>query len=291
MDEFTVQAKAREFMSGLDLSRVNTDLSVYVEKAGASLFAEELDDGESGYTMTKRDGTSIITVNERERIERQRFSTCHEIGHLVLGLSSNHEAIPSWSYAKRHENEMWCDIFAAELLMPAAVFQADVDGESPSFALVERLRVKYGTSFPATASRVAALSDYPCAFITMDAKIIRYASRSVPLRKLNAWVAPKTPIPQGSVAYQLVKDGERQGESSDVAQDVWFSDWIKGYDLNEISRHYAEYDQTFSLIWFEADDGPDEPVNTFVRQSNPSDDELLKELDGVLPWPSKKKRR
>ena len=124
MDELTVQAKARQFMMGLDLSRIDCDLSVYLEKVRGRLKKEELGEGESGYTLTKRDGTSTIVVNELERRERQRFSACHEIGHIVLELSSNHREIPSWSYAKRDENEIWCDMFAAELLMPFDQFKA-----------------------------------------------------------------------------------------------------------------------------------------------------------------------
>lgn len=290
MDEVTAQSKARQFMAGLDLSMISTDLSVYINKVKARLKTEELGEGESGYTLTKRDGTSTIVVNELERIQRQRFSICHEIGHLVLELGSNHKETPPWSYVKRDENEIWCDMFAAELLMPWDSFKRDMDHEEPSFELVERLSNKYRTSFSATASRVAALSDYPCAFVTMDSSIIRHASRSLPLRKLNAWVAPRTPIPQGSVAYDLVKNDERSGESSVVSQDVWFADWLQGYDLVELAKHYPEYNETFSLIWFDIDDGPDEPVNTFRRDLQ-GDSELLKELDGVLPWPGKRKRK
>lgn len=288
MDEFTVQLKAREFMAGLDLSRIDTDLSVYANKVKARLRAGEMGDGESGYTLTKRDGTSTIIVNELERLERQRFSTCHEVGHLVLGLTSNHKESPSWSYAKRDENEIWCDVFAAELLMPAERFAADVNKATPSFEMIELLRTKYKTSFSATASRVAALSEYPCAFVTMNSSVIRHASRSSALRKLNAWIAPRTPIPPGSVAFQLVNDSLYSGEDS-VAQDVWFMDWLRGYDLTELSKHYPEYDETFSLIWFDSDDGPDEAVNTFTRIDHQSgDSELLQELDGVLSWKKRK---
>jgi Zn-dependent peptidase ImmA (M78 family) len=290
LDELTVLSKARQFMAGLDLSKIHTDLSVYIDKVRARLKTEDLGEGESGYTLTKRDGTSTIIVNEQERFERQRFSVCHEIGHIVLELGSSHEKTPPWSYAKRHENEIWCDMFAAELLMPYEMLKIDIDGEQPSFEIVERIRAKYITSFPATASRVAALTDYPCAFVTMDAKIIRYAARSAALRKLNAWVAPKTPIPEGSVASRLSKDGERTGADSNIAQDLWFTDWLQGYDLTEMARHYPEYDQTFSLLWFEDDDGPAMPVNTFSKGQQ-VDDGLLKELDGILPWPGRKKRR
>jgi Zn-dependent peptidase ImmA (M78 family) len=290
IDELNIRTKARQFMEGLDLSRIDTDLSVYIQKVNARLKAEEMDEGESGYTLTKRDGTSTIIVNELERRERQRFSACHEIGHIVLELSSNHEETPPWSYAKREENEIACDIFAAELLMPYDQFKAEVDKEEPSFELVERLRAKYVTSFAATASRVAAVTDYPCAFVTMNSSVIRHASRSIALRTLNAWIVPKSPISGGSVAYQLVKDGKRSGESSDISQDVWFQDWPQGYDLTELAKHYPEYDETFALLWFEGDSGPEEPVNTFSRRLQ-EDDGGLKELDGVLRFSERKKRR
>lgn len=290
MDELTVQTKARQFMAGLDLSRIDTDLSVYLDKVRARLKKEDLDEGESGYTLTKRDGTSTIVVNERERLERQRFSVCHEVGHIVLELSSNHREIPSWSYAKRDENEIWCDMFAAELLMPYDKFKTDVDKEDPSFELIERLRLKYATSFSATASRMAAVSDYPCAFVTMNSTAIRHASRSVALRKLNAWIAPRTPIPTGSLAHQLISDEVKSEGLELVSQDVWFQDWPQGYELTELAKHYPNYDETFSLLWFENDDGPDEPVNTFSAKPA-ADDDLLKELDGVLSFPAKRHRR
>lgn len=290
MDDLTVQTKARQFMAGLDLSGIDSNLSVYIEKVRARLKKEELDEGESGYTLTKRDGTSTIVVNELERLERQRFSACHEVGHIVLELSSNHREIPSWSYAKRDENEIWCDMFAAELLMPYEKFKADVDKEAPSFELIERLRLKYVTSFSATASRMAAVSDYPCAFVTMNSTVIRHASRSVALRKLNAWIPPRTPIPPGSLAHQLIS-GEVRSEGLElVSQDVWFQDWPQGYELAELAKHYPDYDETFSLLWFENDDGPDEPVNTFSAKPA-ADDGLLRELDGVLSFFEKRRRR
>lgn len=289
IDELDIRNKARQFMAGLDLSRIDADLSVYIQKVRARLKTEEMDEGESGYTLTKRDGTSTIIVNELERRERQRFSACHEIGHIVLELSSNHEESPPWSYAKRVDNEIACDMFAAELLMPYDQFKADVDKAEPSFELVERLRAKYVTSFSATASRVAAVADYPCAFVTMNSSVIRHASRSAALRTLHAWIAPKSPIPDGSVAYQLVKDSQRSGESADVSQDVWFQDWPQGYDLAELAKHYPEYDETFALLWFESDSGPEEPVNTSSGKPR-EDDGGLKELDGVLQF-SKRARR
>jgi Zn-dependent peptidase ImmA (M78 family) len=290
IDELAIRSAARQFMAGLDISNIANDLSVYTKKVKAKLGAEEMGDGQSGYTLTKRDGSSVIIVNELERRERQRFSTCHEVGHIVLGLKSDHRETPAWSYSKRDENEISCDIFAAELLMPFEDFKRDVDQEEPSFELVESLRAKYVVSFSACASRVAAVTQHPCAFVTMSSSVIRHASRSMALRHLNAWIVPKSPIPPGSVARRLVEEQEFSGDDAAVSQDVWFQDWPKGYDLIELAKHYPSYDETFSLLWFEQDSGPDEPVKNFAGVPVEEDDGGMKELDGALSF-SKRVRR
>jgi len=290
IDELSIRMKARQFMAGLDLSRVDEDLSVYVEKVNAKLSTEEMDEGESGYTLTRRNGKSSIVVNDLERKERQRFSACHEVAHLVLGLASNHQETPSWSYAKRDDNEIACDIFASELLMPFDAFKRDVDQEEPSFELVERLRAKYVVSFAACASRLAAVTDYPCAFVFMNSTVVRYASRSKALRELNAWVEMRAPIPAGSVAARLIQEGEWSGEDSGISQDVWFRDWPKGYDLVELAKHYPAFEETFSLLWFEQDSGPEEPVQNWSSTPVQEDDEL-RELDGVLSFHKRSRKK
>ena len=290
INELDIRQKAMRFMAGLDLSGIDKDLSVYVKKVNAKLSAEEMGEGESGYTLTRRDGKSSIVVNELERRERQRFTICHEVAHLVLGLHSNHKEAPAWSYAKRDDNEISCDIFASELLMPFETFKRDVDQEEPSFDLVERLRAKYVVSFSACASRLTGVTDYPCAFVLMDSNVVRYASRSIALRTLNAWIEMKAPIPLGSVARKLIDEGSWSGEA-EVSQDIWFRDWPKGYDLIELAKHYPSYDETFSLLWFDQDSGPDEPVKNWSGVPQYEDYGGLKELDGVLSFSRKVRRR
>ena len=104
MDESDVRQKARAFIAKVDVSNIRGDLSPYVTAANAKVKKDELGEGESGYTITKPNGKHIITVNSLETEERQRFTICHEIAHIVLDLESSHEEVPSWSYAKRHPN-------------------------------------------------------------------------------------------------------------------------------------------------------------------------------------------
>lgn len=153
MDEADVTQKARAFVAKVDVSGIREDLTPYVVAANAKVKKEELSEGESGYTITKPNGKHVITVNSLETEERQRFTICHEIAHIVLALESSHEEVPSWSYAKRHPNEIACDTFAAELLMPYQQWLSLVPKEEPSLELIQGMAALFSTSFPAAASR------------------------------------------------------------------------------------------------------------------------------------------
>lgn len=289
MDEADVQQRARAFVAGLDTSNIQNDLTPYALAASAKIVTEELGEGESGYTITKPSGKHVITVNSLEPIERQRFTICHEVAHIVLGLSSSHSEVPSWSYAKRDVNEVMCDVFAAELLMPYAAWRAKVPPMQPSGGVIEYMAAEFRTSFPAAASRYATLSDRPCAFVTMDRGQVRYAARSTSLRRVGAWIPPRSPMPSGSVAYRLREAGLSAMETDEVAQDIWFESWDKGLDLIELSRHYGRTDTTVALLWFDEEELPEVEVNRFgVRVAN---EEGLSELTGELPWPSGKRKR
>jgi len=289
MDEMEVRQKARAFIAKIDILEIRSDLTPYVIAANAKVKEDELGEGESGYTITMSNGKHIITVNSLETEERQRFTICHEIAHIVLDLASNHEEVPSWSYTKRHPNEIACDAFAAELLMPYQQWLSSLPKEEPSLELIQHMAELFGTSFPATASRFASLSDTPCAFVTMERGAVRYAVRSTSLRQAGAWISPRSVIPVGSMAHQIRSIGHSAIDIGEVPQDVWFDDWEKGLDLWELSRHYARTDTTISLLWFGNDDLPEVEVNRFGARIK--DDGGLPELTGELPWPGRSRRR
>ena len=289
IDEVDIQQKARAFVASVDTSNIQNDLSAYMQKANAKLKKEDMSDGESGFLVTRTNGLHIITVNSLQPEQRQRFTVCHEIAHIVLGLPSQHDELPSWSYFKRDFNEVKCDIFAAELLMPYRMFKDKIPKDEPSIKVIEFLAAEFRTSFPAAASRYATLIDIPCAFVTMEGGYVRHAARSTALRNARALIPSRSVIPSGSVAHHLRSEGKSLIETSEVAQDVWFEDWKKGVDLWEMSRHYQRFDTTVSLLWFPEEDLPEVEVDRFGKLV--IDDSGLTELSGELPWAGKKKRR
>lgn len=289
MDDGTAQQRARAFIAAVDISAIRTDLTAYAQAANAILRMEPLEPGQSGFTLTRPNGQHVITVNSLETEERLRFTVCHEIGHIVLGLPSSHEEIPSWAFAKRDPNEILCDVFAAELLMPCRLFKKRIPAGEPSIEVLEALAGEFGTSFPAAASRYATLTDLPCALVTMQLGIVRYAARSTALRSAGAWIAPRTPIPAGSVAHRLRAAGVDANDSDELPQDVWFENWQADGDLSELSRHYARFDTTLSLLWFLREDAPEFERDRFGKSV--VDDGGLAELTGELPWPGRRRRK
>src|SRR5215469_9890435 len=111
--------------------------------------------------------------------------------------------------------------------------------------------------------RYATLADLPCALVTMQLGIVRYAARSTPLRSAGAWIAPRTPIPACSVAHRPRTAGVDANDSGELPQDVWFENWQADGDLCELSRHYVRFDTTLSLLWFLPEDMPEIETDRF----------------------------
>ena len=243
MDEQDVVRKARGFMQGLDLSNIRESLDPYLTKASARVREEELDPGESG-TVAEIKGKLVITVNSNESIDRRRFTICHELGHKVLGLDSSHQHIPPWGLVKRDMTEVLCDVFAAELLMPHDQFSAACRNREPSLPTMLSLMESFKTSFPATGSRFARLTNSPCAFVNMQGGLVRYAAMSTPLRALGARITLKTPIPARSLAARLRQAKASEYQDEEFSQDEWFENWPSGLDLIELSRHHEASDTT-----------------------------------------------
>lgn len=207
----------------------------------------------------------------------------------MLELPSSHVEIPPWSLAKRDPNEIACDWYASELLMPYATWKELLPEEEPSVELIEKMAKLFGASFHATASRYATLAPIPCALITMSKGIIRHAARSTTLRQQGAWIAPRSPIPVESLAARLRTDGNYATATDELPQDTWFEDCPRDLYLWELSRHYPKTDTTIALVWFDKEELPETETDRFGQHIE--DDGGLPELTGELPWPGRSRRR
>lgn len=288
MDEFAAVLKAREFVRKVNPAAVPVEVEDYVKEAKAVLRLEtDLGPDEPGWSMSSG-GKHYICVNANDRPERQRFTICHELAHILLGLKSEHSALPWWSYAKRPPDEITCDVFAAELLLPYRVFKPLVDSIATEMDEIEKLAGKVLASFTATGSRFAAVHSEPCAFVLSEQGKVRYASRSNTLKDAYAWIQPRLDLPRGSLS-EKARAGARIDGSEKVDADIWLHEWERGGVLVEEVRHFPQWDQTLTLLSFEDGEAPPAKRQDELRED---EEELgLQELDGNLRWPSKKRRR
>ena len=287
VDESTAEIKARVLVSKVKPKTIPVSVDAYVNYVGAVLRHQaDLGQDEPGWSFENA-GKEYICVNANDSAERQRFTICHELGHIVLRLRSDHKALPWWSYVKRPPEEICCDVFAAELLLPINLFKPLAEQQTISFAAVDELAAKFEASRTATGSRFVAAIRTPCAFVLSEKGKIRYATRSGSLRDANAWIQPRICLPKGSVS-ERVRAGAECGGPEQIDADEWFSAWERGGVLQEEARHLERWDQTLSLLWFENDKIPPAMDGSSEEEG---EDELLKELEGILPWPNRKCRR
>ena len=287
MDEFSVVLRARTFVRETGSLGLPPSVEAYVQQIGGVLRHEaDLPNDEPGYSF-ESNGRHFICINDKDSEKRRRFTACHEIAHIVLGLPSDHSSMPWWSYAKRPKNEVLCDVFAVELLLPKQLFEPLVREEQIGLSAIDELGRRFLASATATGSRYAMVMDAPCAFVLSENGVVRYASRSKTLRDAGGWIPPRMEVPPETLSAGL-RAGSMETAPDKVAADVWFSDWRRGGMVLEQARFLKPWDQTLTLLWFE-----DEEVPPPTRDTSDTKDEepLLRELDGILPWPGKRRRR
>lgn len=292
MEELTAILKARQFVKDVGVVSVPVDIAHFAAAANAKIKVNrDLNDAESGQTFP-HGGKNVIIVNGNHREERQRFTVLHEIAHIVLNLPSQHHGdhmstSDLFSYRQRPKEEILCDVFAAECLLPSDHFKKDIEDIDVSLGVVKRLAERYKASLASTGSRFAVNSDVPCAFVLMEHGKIRYVSSSLQLRELNGWIDIGVAAPKESVAHRLFgKTSFETEEYDEIEPDIWFNNGIGNYELvAEESILLSEWDQCLSLIWI------DEQIrsigNSHSHDMDDDDEPLLEELDGFLPWPSK----
>jgi Zn-dependent peptidase ImmA (M78 family) len=91
-----------------------------------------------------------VVVNTQDDPRARAFTAVHELGHLIRARAGR---------ATGRELERWCDVFAAQLLMPPDTFVPDFEHEAHDdlLAKVDALALRYGVTPLAAAVRVARL--------------------------------------------------------------------------------------------------------------------------------------
>lgn len=128
-------------------------------------------DGELSGLAHIRDGVPIVGVNALHAPSRQRFTLAHELGHIQLHRSELERAVhvdrgslrrDGLAAAGTDPSEIEANTFAAELLMPAGLLLAALDGRSVDLeddAAVASLAKRFKVSEAAMRYRLSSLGE------------------------------------------------------------------------------------------------------------------------------------
>jgi Zn-dependent peptidase ImmA (M78 family) len=294
LSEVAAIVRARAFVRNCQIDAVPVDLNRYLEAANADLRANtRLAPGEAGNTLFVK-GRHLITVNANDTAERRRFTVLHEIAHIHLELPSVHGdgggSSSLYSYARRPPEEILCDVFAAECLLPQQFLFQDLKDAVAGFTFIDEMAQKYEASLSCTASRVAINAPFPCTYVLSQSGFVRFVTSSASMRESGFRVSIGVAVPSASITGQCLADS-RSPSSGVVGAHLWTSaDGYVDLDVSEETRLLKTWGQALTLIWPESGDTQDLGRREAYRGRD-EEEPLLKELDGVLPWPGKSKRR
>ena len=129
-------------------SRPIPDITELLEERGIKIIKLRLPSTVDGLTCDVRrtDGNdfSVIVCSDEKSIERQRFTIAHELGHVIMKVSSE------------FLEEMACNRVAAAFLIPADELRREVGRHRLNFGFGELVEIKqkYGVSAAALVTRM-----------------------------------------------------------------------------------------------------------------------------------------
>jgi hypothetical protein len=295
ISEGTAIVRARALVRSCGIDAVPVAIEAFLAAANAELqTSNQLPTGTSGMTIPLAD-RNLILINASDSIERQRFTALHEIAHIVLDLPSRHgsdsDGAGLFSYVRRPPEEIICDTFASECLLPHQFLREDMKDAVAGFDFIGRIADRYLASLACTASRVAFNAPFACAYALSQEGFVRFVACSQTLRGAKFFVSRGIQVPAASITGRCLASGQRSG-SGTVAAHTWTSaDSFSDVDLNEEVRIAGSWNQALTLLWPDDGDLPDDRDLRRPSQSDSDEECLLQELDGVLPWPGRHRRR
>lgn len=186
-------------------------------------------------------GRSII-YNPSAPRTRVAFSIAHEISHTFFPNSitgARFRNICANESKEANELERLCDLGASELLMPISAFQSAAADGGFSLSNVPSLMQRFGSSFEATAFRLA--SAHPGIAV---AGLLRYRLRVGEQRLKRASSQPQLFFIDSTVAGEEAQPKYRRQSIhlSELCQDSYIVRWNKSFPVDSVVYSAATND-------------------------------------------------
>ena len=110
--------KIQKCVQDLVIEQGSAELNIICENMGIMVLSLELPESVNGFAMQTR-GRWFIVLNNMLDDDRKRFTTAHELGHIVMHgcINSINLSLNTYFCTSKYERE--ADMFAAYLLLTA----------------------------------------------------------------------------------------------------------------------------------------------------------------------------
>lgn len=157
-----------------DLLKVPINVDKVASKLNINIVYEKLDDSVSGF-LVKKEGKTVIGLNQEHHEVRNRFTISHEVGHFILHVDQPlfidyYKGSKLYRSNKNVENykiEKQANSFAAALLMPKKLIKIEIFKLSDNLEYAEKLHslsLKFKVSTQAMDYRLKFLGHYDYGF-------------------------------------------------------------------------------------------------------------------------------
>ena len=260
---------ARHIASDNGFNSLPVNPKIIAEKSGIEVMPWKPDKlGVSGFLMRVGDdfGIGYSTAIENEGFIN--FTVAHELGHyflsghveaLIAGSEGFHYSLSGFVSNDEHERE--ADNFAAELLMPEALFKPALQAAGAGFPAIQSLADAGRTSIVATAIRFAKLADDPVAVILTTNSQIEWCFVSPELRKCPGVfpLGKRSNLPSTSTTAQFNNDPALIERAARAEAYCSLSDWFPnagGFEIKEDVVGLGHYGKALTVLF--ADELPTE---------------------------------
>jgi len=215
--------------------------------------------GVSGMLLQSNDNFGILYATYLNNEGYERFSICHEIGHYYLPGHPEkilkeviHQSQAGFTIDDRFEFE--ADQFAANLLMPAHLFEKEVDKFPTSMNSIEKLSKIFVTSLTATAIRYIEFTPAAVAVILSTSNVIDYCFMSDTFKEFKGieWIKKGTPLPTYSITHKFNKDKKNVLKSFRREGYINIQHWFGGdYEIELVEEvlGLGNYGKTLTILY------------------------------------------
>jgi hypothetical protein len=203
--------------------------------------------------LIRQGQSAIITVRSTLKFEGQRrFVIGHELGHFFLHPRTRQietvdkQEANNWS-EKQETEEYEANLFAAELLMPRALFAPRGVGQEPSFKLIENLAAEFSTTLTAAAVQFVLTTTEECAVVSVEERRRKWfiLSPGFSFRMLQ------DDYVHGHSCAAEVNASKRSARCAEIEAGFWlegFNGDHKSY-ITEDARFFPSLGRSLSLLW------------------------------------------